>query len=181
MAYRRRVFFTDKQKSEIWDRWQRGASVSSIGCAFERNSPSFCPLLARTGGIVPLAVIGTGLSRNLDMCGAKLGLSYTIKVNSLNLQTNMHVLSSRHPMPDFCKTLQGCSGRNYVLRIPNNRKAQVTKIFCFCTRTAKDIALPKNYLDRFISCLFISAVYVCWQRTTRAVRQTFKQRQIRYR
>jgi len=26
MKYRRRVFFTDKQKSEIWDRWQREAS-----------------------------------------------------------------------------------------------------------------------------------------------------------
>ena len=24
MKYRQRTFFTDKQKSEIWDRWQRG-------------------------------------------------------------------------------------------------------------------------------------------------------------
>ena len=31
MKYRRRIFFTDKQKSEIWDRWQRGESMSSIG------------------------------------------------------------------------------------------------------------------------------------------------------
>jgi hypothetical protein len=30
MKYRRRIFFTDKQKSEIWDRWQRGESMSSI-------------------------------------------------------------------------------------------------------------------------------------------------------
>ena len=27
MKYRRRMFFTDKQKSEIWDRWQRGESM----------------------------------------------------------------------------------------------------------------------------------------------------------
>jgi len=37
MAYRLRIFFTDKQKSEIWDRWQRGESMSSIGRLFERK------------------------------------------------------------------------------------------------------------------------------------------------
>ena len=53
MAYRRRHFFTDKQKSEIWDRWQRGESMSSIGRGFDRASSSIYPLLARTGGIRP--------------------------------------------------------------------------------------------------------------------------------
>jgi len=53
MKYRRRVFFTDKQKSEIWDRWQRGESMSSIGRRFDRASSSIYPLLARTGGIRP--------------------------------------------------------------------------------------------------------------------------------
>ena len=53
MKYRRRIFFTDKQKSEIWDRWQRGESMSSIGRGFERASSSIYPLLARTGGIRP--------------------------------------------------------------------------------------------------------------------------------
>ena len=53
MAYRRRIFFTDKPKSEIWDRWQRGESMSSIGRGFERASSSIYPLLARTGGIRP--------------------------------------------------------------------------------------------------------------------------------
>lgn len=37
MKYRRRVFFTDKQKSEIWDRWQRGESMSSIGRGFDKH------------------------------------------------------------------------------------------------------------------------------------------------
>ncbi|PCJ03978.1 MAG: IS30 family transposase, partial [Rhodobacteraceae bacterium] len=40
MTYRRRIFFTDKQKSEIWDRWQRGESMSSIGRGFDRASSS---------------------------------------------------------------------------------------------------------------------------------------------
>ena len=51
MAYRRRSYFTEKQKSEIWDRWQRGESMSSIGRLFDRGSSSIYPLLARTGGI----------------------------------------------------------------------------------------------------------------------------------
>ena len=53
MSYRRRIYFTSKQKSEIWDRWQRGESMSSIGRGFERNSSSIYPLLSRTGGIRP--------------------------------------------------------------------------------------------------------------------------------
>ena len=53
MKYRRRVFFTDNQKSEIWDRWQRGESMNSIGRGFDRSSSSIYPLLARTGGIRP--------------------------------------------------------------------------------------------------------------------------------
>jgi IS30 family transposase len=55
MKYRRRIFFTDKQKSEIWDRWQRGESMSSIGRGFDRASSSIYPLLSRTGGIRPPA------------------------------------------------------------------------------------------------------------------------------
>jgi IS30 family transposase len=53
MKYRRRIFFTEKQKSDIWDRWQRGESMSSIGRLFDRESSSIYPLLARTGGIRP--------------------------------------------------------------------------------------------------------------------------------
>ena len=53
MSYRRRIYFTAKQKNEIWDRWQRGESMSSIGRGFERGSSSIYPLLSRTGGIRP--------------------------------------------------------------------------------------------------------------------------------
>ena len=53
MGYRGRIYFTEKQKAEIWDRWQRGESMSSIGRRFDRNSSSIYPLLARTGGIRP--------------------------------------------------------------------------------------------------------------------------------
>jgi len=53
MGYRRRIYFTEKEKAEIWDRWRRGESMSSIGRMFDRNSSSIYPLLARTGGIRP--------------------------------------------------------------------------------------------------------------------------------
>ena len=53
MSYRRRIYFTNAQKAEIWDRWQRGESMSSIGRGFDRDSSSIYPLLSRTGGIRP--------------------------------------------------------------------------------------------------------------------------------
>ncbi len=53
MSYRGRIYFTSEQKREIWDRWQRGESMSSIGRGFDRDSSSIYPLLSRTGGIRP--------------------------------------------------------------------------------------------------------------------------------
>lgn len=53
MSYWTRIFFTEKQKADIWDRWQRGESMSSIGRVFDRGSSSIVPLLERTGGIRP--------------------------------------------------------------------------------------------------------------------------------
>ena len=53
MVYRQRIYFTNKQKADIWDRWQRGESMSSIGRGFDRSSSSIYPLLSRTGGIRP--------------------------------------------------------------------------------------------------------------------------------
>lgn len=55
MKYRTRTFYTEAQKSEMWDRWQRGESLSSIGRSFGRASSSIFPHLARTGGIRPPA------------------------------------------------------------------------------------------------------------------------------
>ncbi len=53
MKRRHRIYFTSEQKAEIWDRWRRGESMSSIGRGFDRNSSSIYPLLSRTGGIRP--------------------------------------------------------------------------------------------------------------------------------
>ena len=53
MAYRTRIKYTAAQKSEIWDRWQRGESMSSIGRLFERESSSVYSMISPTGGIRP--------------------------------------------------------------------------------------------------------------------------------
>ena len=66
MKYRRRIFFTDRQKSEIWDRWQRGEPMSSIGRLFDRESSLIYPLLARTGGIRPLDRVRSRLALTLS-------------------------------------------------------------------------------------------------------------------
>ncbi len=53
MKYRTRTFYTAEQKAEMWDRWQRGESMSSIGRAFDRESSSVFGQLSPTGGIRP--------------------------------------------------------------------------------------------------------------------------------
>lgn len=53
MAYRSRIKYTAEQKSEMWDRWQRGESLNAIGRIFDRPSSSIFTQLAPTGGIRP--------------------------------------------------------------------------------------------------------------------------------
>ena len=53
MKYRRRIYYSSTQRAEIWDRWQRGESMSSIGRAFDRQSSSVFSVISPTGGIRP--------------------------------------------------------------------------------------------------------------------------------
>ena len=55
MTYRTRIKYTSAQKTEMWDRWQRGESLNSIGRVFDRPSSSIYGLLAPSGGIRPPA------------------------------------------------------------------------------------------------------------------------------
>ena len=40
MAYRTRIKYTPEQRADIWDRWQKGESLTSIGRLFDRPSSS---------------------------------------------------------------------------------------------------------------------------------------------
>lgn len=53
MKYRRRISYSAAQRAEIWDRWQRGESMSAIGRGFERESSSIFSVLSPSGGIRP--------------------------------------------------------------------------------------------------------------------------------
>lgn len=53
MTYRRRIYYSPAQRAEIWDRWQRGESMSSIGRVFDRQSSSVFSVISPTGGIRP--------------------------------------------------------------------------------------------------------------------------------
>ncbi|AML53823.1 IS30 family transposase [Falsihalocynthiibacter arcticus] len=53
MKYRRRIYYSSKQRTEIWDRWQRGESMRSIGRVFDRPSSSVFSVISPTGGIRP--------------------------------------------------------------------------------------------------------------------------------
>lgn len=53
MKQRRRIYYSATQRAEIWDRWRRGESMSSIGRLFDRGSSSIYTVLEVTGGISP--------------------------------------------------------------------------------------------------------------------------------
>ena len=53
MVYRTRIKYTAAQRADIWDRWQRGDTLKSIGRLFDRPSSSVFNILAPTGGIRP--------------------------------------------------------------------------------------------------------------------------------
>src|SRR6202007_2899607 len=55
MEQRFRRGFTTAEKTELWDRWQRGESLKGIGRAFGKPSSSIYFQVAPHGGIRPAA------------------------------------------------------------------------------------------------------------------------------
>ena len=49
----KRIGFTAAQKAELWDRWQKGEGLKSIGRAFGKGSSSIYGHLSPYGGIRP--------------------------------------------------------------------------------------------------------------------------------
>jgi len=55
MGHRRRRHYTQSEKSEMWDRWQRGESLNEIGRRFgTQGHSSVQRIFSETGGIRPL-------------------------------------------------------------------------------------------------------------------------------
>ncbi len=53
MKYLRHIYYSASQRAEIWDRWPRGESMSSIGRVYDRQSSSVFSVISPTGGIRP--------------------------------------------------------------------------------------------------------------------------------
>ena len=53
MKRRTRIVYTDNQKAEMWDRWQKGETMHDIARSFDRHHPSISCILTENGGIRP--------------------------------------------------------------------------------------------------------------------------------
>ena len=53
MKYRTRTYYSEAQKAQMWDRWQKGESLHDIGRLFDRGHGSIAGILSRAGGIRP--------------------------------------------------------------------------------------------------------------------------------
>ncbi len=53
MKQRTRIYYTESQKAQMWDRWERGESLRAIGRVFDRHSSSIFGVLSPSGGIRP--------------------------------------------------------------------------------------------------------------------------------
>jgi IS30 family transposase len=53
MKRRTRTYYTETQKADMWDRWQKGESLRAIGRVYDRHSSSIFGVLSPTGGIRP--------------------------------------------------------------------------------------------------------------------------------
>src|SRR5262249_38942689 len=53
MKYRTRIQYTQTQKAQMWDRWQRGESLHKIARLFDRHHSSVRGILAESGGMRP--------------------------------------------------------------------------------------------------------------------------------
>lgn len=140
MKYRTRTFYTDKQKSEMWDRWQRGESLSSIGRRFDRASSSIFPHLALTGGIRPPARKRSWLALSLEEreeISRGLALGRSIRAIARDLSRSPSTISR-----EVCRN----GGRKAYRAAPSDQRAWD------CARRPKACKLSFNdALCRFIA------------------------------
>jgi len=53
MKYRTRRYFTESDKAEMWDRWEKGDSLHAIARLFDRSHGAVAGVFSKTGGIRP--------------------------------------------------------------------------------------------------------------------------------
>lgn len=65
MKHRARIYYTEAQKSLMWDRWKKGDSLHEIARMFDRGHSSIARILSLTGGIRPVERIRSSLVLSL--------------------------------------------------------------------------------------------------------------------
>ena len=58
MNYRPRIYYTEEQKSVMWDRWQKGESLQSIAQLFDRITRPLNGYCGSQAGYVPRPASG---------------------------------------------------------------------------------------------------------------------------
>ena len=129
MKQRRRIYYSAEQREEIWERWHRGESMSSIGRLFERGSSSIYNILEVTGGIRPPVrkrsqyaltmaereTISRGLATNRSIRGIASELGRSPSAVSREVSRNGGQGSYRATRADEAVWFgSGCIGRNLV-------------------------------------------------------------------
>ena len=66
MKQRTRIYYSEKQKSLMWDRWQKGESLHSIARLFDRYHSSISGIFTKTGGIRPPKRVRSSIALTLS-------------------------------------------------------------------------------------------------------------------
>ena len=53
MKQRKRIYYSEAQQAQMWDRWQKGESLHAIARLFDRGHSSVSRIISLTGGIRP--------------------------------------------------------------------------------------------------------------------------------
>ena len=98
MGYPTRIYYTEKDKSLMWDRWQKGESLHSIARHFGRSHTSIQGILSRTGGIRPLPRRRSRLS--LTLVERQTRYVMLVRVPSKDTETVINALIKHaHTLP----------------------------------------------------------------------------------
>ena len=106
MKQRPRIYYTEAQKSLMWDRWQQGDTLHTIARLFDRHHSAVAGIFARTGGIRPPKRIrsrialtllereeisrGLATQSSIRMIAAKLGRSPSTVSREINRNGGYH-------------------------------------------------------------------------------------------
>ena len=84
MKQRTRIYYSEKQKSLMWDRWEKGETLHSIASLFDRHHPSIARILGLTGGIRPPKRVRSSLALTLsEREGISRGIATRLSIRAI--------------------------------------------------------------------------------------------------